>query len=68
MLRLQIRITQDHPDSSRNDIGEIFHSKRYSDQEPLSDNNGEQSGTYPALLPATVVVPGVWPHVQHCYQ
>jgi len=29
----------------------------------FSNGNGEQSGDYPASLPATVVVPEVWPHV-----
>ncbi|KAL6258766.1 hypothetical protein P5V15_010714 [Pogonomyrmex californicus] len=29
----------------------------------INDGNGEQSGDYPASLPATVVVPEVWPHV-----
>lgn len=29
----------------------------------FSNSNGEQSGDYPASLPATVVVPEVWPHV-----
>jgi len=28
-----------------------------------SDDDGDQSGDYPASLPATVVVPEVWPHV-----
>lgn len=29
----------------------------------FSDGTGEQSGDYPASLPATVVVPEVWPHL-----
>lgn len=29
----------------------------------FSDGNGEQPADYPASLPATVVVPEVWPHV-----
>ncbi|EZA59062.1 lon protease homolog, mitochondrial isoform X2 [Ooceraea biroi] len=37
-----------------------FFATRRSD--PPSDGNGEQSD-YPASLPATVVVPEVWPHV-----
>ncbi|KAG5346463.1 LONM protease, partial [Acromyrmex charruanus] len=41
----------------------FFTTKRYSDRDPPSDGNGEQSGDYPASLPATVVVPEVWPHV-----
>ncbi|XP_012531246.1 lon protease homolog, mitochondrial isoform X2 [Monomorium pharaonis] len=41
----------------------FFSAKRYSDKDPPSDGNGEQSGDYPASLPATVVVPEVWPHV-----
>ncbi|KAL0101790.1 hypothetical protein PUN28_019140 [Cardiocondyla obscurior] len=40
-----------------------FFTKRYSDRDPPSDGNGEQTGDYPASLPATVVVPEVWPHV-----
>ncbi|XP_012223862.2 lon protease homolog, mitochondrial isoform X1 [Linepithema humile] len=39
----------------------FFATKRYSD--PPSDGNGEQPADYPASLPATVVVPEVWPHV-----
>ncbi|XP_018360469.1 PREDICTED: lon protease homolog, mitochondrial-like, partial [Trachymyrmex cornetzi] len=41
----------------------FFSTKRSSDRDPPSDGNGEQSGDYPASLPATVVVPEVWPHV-----
>ncbi|KAG5315195.1 LONM protease, partial [Acromyrmex insinuator] len=41
----------------------FFTTKKYSDRDPPSDGNGEQSGDYPASLPATVVVPEVWPHV-----
>ncbi|XP_025995543.1 lon protease homolog, mitochondrial isoform X1 [Solenopsis invicta] len=41
----------------------FFSTKRYSDKDPPSDGNGEQSADYPASLPATVVVPEVWPHV-----
>ncbi|XP_024868385.1 lon protease homolog, mitochondrial isoform X2 [Temnothorax curvispinosus] len=41
----------------------FFTAKKYSDRDPPSDGNGEQSGDYPASLPATVVVPEVWPHV-----
>lgn len=40
-----------------------FFSSKRQDREPPSNSNGEQSGDYPASLPATVVVPEVWPHV-----
>ncbi|XP_011257251.1 lon protease homolog, mitochondrial isoform X3 [Camponotus floridanus] len=41
----------------------FFATKRYSDRVPPSDGNGEQPGDYAASLPATVVVPEVWPYV-----
>ncbi|XP_011883137.1 PREDICTED: lon protease homolog, mitochondrial isoform X2 [Vollenhovia emeryi] len=40
-----------------------FFSKKLSDREPPSDGDGEQSGDQPASLPATVVVPEIWPYV-----
>ncbi|XP_029174882.1 lon protease homolog, mitochondrial isoform X3 [Nylanderia fulva] len=41
----------------------FFATKRYSDRVPPSDGNGDQPGDYSASLPATVVVPEVWPYV-----
>ncbi|XP_053977033.1 lon protease homolog, mitochondrial isoform X1 [Hylaeus volcanicus] len=39
-----------------------FATKKYSDKDPPSENDGDQMED-PASLPATVVVPEVWPHV-----
>ncbi|XP_018312182.1 lon protease homolog, mitochondrial isoform X2 [Mycetomoellerius zeteki] len=55
-----LRTTRIHPAMTS---VRFFTSKRHSDRDPPSDDNGEQSGDYPASLPATVVVPEVWPHV-----
>ncbi|CAL1689546.1 unnamed protein product [Lasius platythorax] len=41
----------------------FFATKRYSNRVPPSDGNGDQPGDYSASLPATVVVPEVWPNV-----
>nr|KAF7423729.1 hypothetical protein H0235_009012 [Vespula pensylvanica] len=40
----------------------LFSTKK-SDRDPPNDNDPEQSEDYSATLPATVVVPEVWPHV-----
>ncbi|XP_066597910.1 lon protease homolog, mitochondrial isoform X2 [Prorops nasuta] len=39
-----------------------FTTRKLGDNEPPNEGNGEQ-GDYSATLPATVVVPEVWPHV-----
>ncbi|XP_011146818.1 lon protease homolog, mitochondrial [Harpegnathos saltator] len=39
-----------------------FYAKTFS-RNPPSDGDGDQPGDYSASLPATVVVPEVWPHV-----
>nr|XP_033320792.1 lon protease homolog, mitochondrial isoform X1 [Megalopta genalis] len=39
-----------------------FATKKYNDRELPNESNGDQ-GDDPASLPATVVVPEVWPHV-----
>ncbi|XP_076179480.1 lon protease homolog, mitochondrial isoform X2 [Ptiloglossa arizonensis] len=39
-----------------------FATKKYSDKDPPSESDGDQMED-PASLPATVVVPEVWPHV-----
>ncbi|KAI4486328.1 hypothetical protein M0802_012347 [Mischocyttarus mexicanus] len=40
----------------------LFSSKK-PDRGPPNENDGEQSEDYSATLPATVVVPEVWPHL-----
>ncbi|XP_046818644.1 lon protease homolog, mitochondrial isoform X1 [Vespa crabro] len=40
----------------------LFSTKK-SDRDPPNENDAEQSEDYSATLPATVVVPEVWPHV-----
>ncbi|XP_072746412.1 lon protease homolog, mitochondrial isoform X3 [Anoplolepis gracilipes] len=41
----------------------FFATKRYSNRVPPSNGNGDQPEDYAASLPATVVVPEVWPYV-----